>query len=133
MMNNSNPRQTAAVRELTRDEKAAIKKLVVSMCANYSKEYGCLPLDCDCAMLHKCWTGGGCRYFRDAVLPLNPMLAVTLTGGAVGTRPCALCGRGFPADGKRVYCSAACEKNALRKQKRDYMRKKRAESGKIAP
>ena len=27
------------------------------------------PLDCACYMLHKCWTGAYCRYFREAVLP----------------------------------------------------------------
>ena len=31
-------------RELTGKEKRQIKKLVVSKCANYDKEYGCLPL-----------------------------------------------------------------------------------------
>ena len=35
-------------RELTRQEKAAIRKLVVKWCANYDKDYGCLPLDCPC-------------------------------------------------------------------------------------
>ena len=44
-------------RELTREEKAAIRKLVTKWCANYDKEYGCLPLDCECYMLGKCWTG----------------------------------------------------------------------------
>lgn len=34
-------------RELTGKEKRQIKKLVVSLCANYDKEYGCLPLDCE--------------------------------------------------------------------------------------
>ena len=38
-------------RELTGREKQRIKKLVTSLCANYDKEYGCLPLDCDCPML----------------------------------------------------------------------------------
>ena len=37
-------------RELTGREKQRIKKLVISLCANYDKEYGCLPLDCDCPM-----------------------------------------------------------------------------------
>lgn len=32
-------------RELTREEKRAIRKLVFSLCANYDREYGCLPLD----------------------------------------------------------------------------------------
>ena len=31
-------------RELTREEKRAIHKLVKSLCANYDKDYGCLPL-----------------------------------------------------------------------------------------
>ena len=30
-------------RELTRAERTAIRKLVTSMCANYDKDYGCLP------------------------------------------------------------------------------------------
>ena len=29
-------------RELTREEKAVIRKLVTKWCANYDKEYGCL-------------------------------------------------------------------------------------------
>lgn len=35
---------TKTYRELTGKEKRQIKKLVVSKCANYEKEYGCLPL-----------------------------------------------------------------------------------------
>ena len=66
------------MRELTREEKAAIRSLVVKWCANYDREYGCLPLDCECYMLGKCWTGAYCRYFREAVLPLNPVLEAAL-------------------------------------------------------
>ena len=67
-------------RELTRDEKKKIRTLVTGMCANYDRESGlCLPLDCACYMLHKCWTGAYCRYFREAVLPLNPELQAALT------------------------------------------------------
>ena len=40
-------------RELTREEKAAIRSLVVKWCANYDRECGCLPLDCECYMLGK--------------------------------------------------------------------------------
>ena len=47
-------------RELTRQEKTAIRKLVTKWCANYDKDYGCLPLDCPCYMLGKCWTGAYC-------------------------------------------------------------------------
>lgn len=45
-------------RELTRDERKGIRKLVTEVCANYDRDYGCLPLDCECYMLGKCWTGG---------------------------------------------------------------------------
>ena len=79
-----------AARELTRDEKKKIRRLVTGMCANYDGESGlCLPLDCPCYMLHKCWTGAYCRYFRNAVLPLDPALEITLTdeGMAPELRP----------------------------------------------
>jgi len=118
-------RQTASVRELTRAERAAIRALVVKMCANYGGEYGCLPLDGECYMLLKWWTGAYCKYFQNAVLPLDPALEVALTGGAVDMRPCAVCGQPFPANGKQAYCSAACAKKAHRIQKREYIRKRR--------
>ena len=115
-------------RELTRQERTAIRKLVTGLCANYDNEYGCLPLDCECYMLNKWWTGTYCKYFRNAVLPTDPVLEASLTGGAVETRPCAVCGVPVPANGSKVYCSAACAGKAQRKQQREYMRKKRTGS-----
>lgn len=45
-------------------------------------------------MLGKWWTGGYCRYFQEAVLPLDPALEAALT--AEGPRPdfklCPVCG-----------------------------------------
>ena len=118
--------QTEA-RELTRDERAAIRKLVTGMCANYDHEYGCLPLDYGrCYMLDKWWTGSYCKYFRDAVLPLDPMLEATLTETAKPeTKSCALCGKPFATDGKRAYCSPACQKEANRRKSRELIRTKR--------
>ena len=114
-------------RELTREEKRAIRALVTKWCANYDRECGCLPLDCECYMLGKCWTGAYCRYFREAVLPLDPALEVSLL--SEGPRPdfkiCPVCGGAVPADGRMAYCSESCARIALRRQKRDYMRKKR--------
>ena len=66
-------------RELTREERAAIRALVVKWCANYDRAVGCLPLDCECYMLGKTWAGSLCRYFRAAVLPLDPVLEAALT------------------------------------------------------
>ena len=114
-------------RELTRQEKAAIRYLVKRWCANYDKDAGCLPLDCECYMLGKCWTGAYCRYFRSAVLPLDPVLeaALTVGGPAPETRSCPVCGRAFLPDGRQRYCSPVCAGAALREQKRAYMRRKR--------
>lgn len=81
----------------------------------------------ECYMLGKCWTGAYCRYFREAVLPLDPVLesALAAQGPTPETRPCPVCGRPFLPDGRRRYCSEACARAALREQKRAYMRKKR--------
>ena len=72
-----------------RKKEAAISrplKLVTKWCANYDKECGCLPLDSECYMLGKCWTGAYCRYFREAVLPLDPVL-----GPLCGNRSGIIC------------------------------------------
>lgn len=116
-------------RELTRSEKAAIRKLVTGMCANYDNEYGCLPLDCECYMLGKWWTGAYCKYFQNAVLPLDPVLEATLTGReAPELDTCAVCGKAFVLQGKQAYCSPTCASSARRKRQRGYMRKARADS-----
>ena len=92
-------------RELTRKEKTAIRSLVVTWCANYDREYGCLPLDSDCYMLGKCWTGSYCRYFWESVLPLDPALEVALM--SEGPRPdfkiCPVCGGPVPPDRRQAY------------------------------
>ena len=107
-----------------------IRSLVVTWCANYDREYGCLPLDSDCYMLGKCWTGSYCRYFRESVLPLDPALEASLM--CEGPRPdfkiCPVCGGPVPPDRRQAYCSAACAKKAHRRQQREYMRKKRGAS-----
>ena len=116
----------AVQEQKTRQEKTEIRKLVTKWCANYDKDYGCLPLDCPCYMLGKCWTGAYCRYFRAAVLPLDPVLERSLTVERITeTRPCPVYGRAFLPDGRQRYCSPVCAGAALREQKRAYMRRKR--------
>ena len=111
-------------RELTVREKQRIKKLVTSLCANYDKEYGCLPLDCDCPMLGICFTNSAlCRYFRKSVLPEDAGLEAVFT--QISTTHCKQCGKPFPTDGKRVYCSQRCAEEARRKQTAARVRKYR--------
>ena len=114
-------------RELTREDRAAIRSLVVKWCANYDREYGCLPLDCECYMLGKCYTGALCRYFREAVLPLDPRLEAALAadGAAPDFKSCPVCGGAFVPNGRQAYCSQRCAQAARRRQKRDFMREAR--------
>ena len=111
-------------RELTGREKQRIKKLVISLCANYDNEYGCLPLDCDCPVLGICFTNSAlCRYFRKSVLPEDAGLEAVFT--QTPTTHCKQCGKPFPTDGKRVYCSQRCAEEAFRKQTAARVRKYR--------
>ena len=122
------PKSYMDARELTRDEKKKIRTLVTGMCANYDRESGlCLPLDCACYMLHKCWTGAYCRYFREAVLPLNPELQAALTTEGISPelRACAVCGKAFLPEGRQAYCSDACKAEGNRRKSLERMRKMR--------
>ncbi len=114
-------------RELTSAERAAIRKLVVGECAHYDYVNGCVPLDSECYMFHKWWTGSYCLYFQNSVLPLDPTLEALLLGGKVEMRPCGFCGQPFPANGRKAYCSDVCAGKAQRRQQREHMRKKRGQ------
>ena len=111
-------------RELTAREKQAVKKLVRSTCANYDKEYGCLPLDSECYMFGICYTGSAlCKYFRSSVLPEDPKLSAAFAGAS--TRNCRFCGKPFAEDRNRVYCSSRCAKEARKQQTAARVRKYR--------
>ena len=112
-------------RELTREERKAIRKLVTNECAIYCREYGCLQLNDACFMLGKCWTGAYCKHFRLAVLPLDPVLYTALTDTTIFTQPCDVCGTHFVMRTNKRYCSTGCARIAHRKQKRDSIRNKR--------
>ncbi len=67
-------------RELTESERRRIRKLITSLCANYDKEYGCLPLDSNCHMFGFCYMNSAmCKYFRNAVLPNDTELEAVFT------------------------------------------------------
>lgn len=118
-------------RELTRNERAAIRRLVTGMCANYDAEYGCLPLDCSCYMLHKWWTGAYCKYFRDAVLPLDPVLEAALTGknATASHKICPVCGAAYLPVTSQAYCSEACRAAGQREADRHRKRERRRNKG----
>jgi len=90
-------------RELTAREKQSIRRLVTSACANYAHEWGCLPLDGACYMFTVAYVNSSlCKYFRDAVLPLDPALEAVFKRQPI--KPCKRCGRKIPIQGRRAYC-----------------------------
>ena len=119
-------------RELTRSERAAIRKQVTELCANYdNQEKLCLPLDCPCYMLNKWWTGSLCRYFREAVLPTDPALESAITGDdtSLKQKVCPVCGKSYLPTTSQAYCSDFCRTFARRKSERERKRRERLNQG----
>jgi len=95
-------------RELTAREKQRIKKLVVTECANYDKHVGCLPLDDECYMPTIAFVNSSlCKYFQNAVLPLDPVLQAVFFRRPM--KACKRCGELFPINGRKIYCDACAE------------------------
>lgn len=119
-------------RELTRKERAAIRKQVTELCANYdNQEKLCLPLGCPCYMLNKWWTGSLCRYFREAVLPTDPALESAITGDdtSLKQKVCPVCGKSYLPTTSQAYCSDFCRTFARRKSERERKRRERLNQG----
>ena len=118
---------TKPTRELTTQERRSIRKLVTGHCAGYDSEYGCLPLDCECPMLGICYTNSTmCRYFRESVLPNDPELEYALQ--SLPTKRCQRCGKPFPVNGRRVYCSDSCAEASRKEQTAARVRKFRSKA-----
>jgi len=117
-------------RELTAAERREIRRLVIGLCANYDSEYGCMPLDCECYMLNKWWTGSLCKYFASSVLPVNPVLERALKGELPpDTKPCAVCGKHFPVAGRKAYCSEKCRETGQKAKDAQRAKKYRRNKG----
>ena len=119
-------------RELTKKERAAIRKLVTELCANYDNQNKlCLPLDCPCYMLNKWWTGAYCRYFEKAVLPVEPALESAITGDDTSLKQkiCPVCGKSYLPTTSQAYCSDFCRTFARRKSERERKRRERLNQG----
>lgn len=119
-------------RELTRQERTAIRRLVTDLCANHdNQDRLCLPLDCPCYMMHKWWTGSFCRYFREAVLSVDPALESAITGEdtSLKQKTCPVCGKAYLPTTSQVYCSDSCRTFARRKSGRERKRRIRKNQG----
>ena len=121
-------------RELTRAELRDTRRLATEMCANYDHEYGCLLLDGRCYMHYGiAYTNSGlCKYFRDAVLPLNPQLEAVFNGENIADqiKHCEICGDElFSVGNKAKYCKP-CAYRIHRRQKNESDRKRRSRTDK---
>lgn len=121
-------------RELTTQERKRVREFAHRQCANYDRaNRECPLLDGCCYMATIAFDDSDlCRYFRDAVLPLDTELERLLLKSCWNralsqgkTRECPICGADFPAFGRRVYCSQRCSREADRKFARSRMRGKR--------
>ncbi len=117
----------AEVIRMTEAQAKRIFKLAKKACCNCYDGY-CVLLDTLCP---QCITRSLiCKWFIKSVLPADVPLHVELTGDKGKSKSCAMCGKLFlPRSNSANYCPD-CAKERAKQQKRDYMRRKRAESGK---
>lgn len=108
--------------KMTKVQYRAVKDLAVRMCANYDRPtVDCLLMDEACWQV--CCSSGLCRYFKEAVLPLDRVLYADLV--KPGSLKVCACGRSFvPASNRAKYCPE-CAIAERRKQKALCERKRR--------
>ena len=131
----------------------AVQKLVVDECHCYNislngiKHYCCKEMDKDCSC--GIFKGERCWYFERAVLPMNPQLEALCraellklneeakeriierespVAGKIKIQ-CKKCGKVFLADNYRQQYCKFCKKQIRRKNKREYMERKRSKIG----
>ena len=117
------------LRELTASELREIRTLAKSMCANYDDHYKeCLLLNGPCYMMYGVAYNGSalCKYFRNAVLALNPKLAAIFENKIKpDEKHCSVCGKSFILNGRQAYCSDKCKSIGNRSKSRERMKKMR--------
>ena len=124
------------MRMLTRKERQEIRGLV-RQCANYDRAGKiCLLMDTagepiDCPMLAIKQAGKVCSYFKESVLPLNPLLATVLTcGEPLAKRSCSICRQIFvPRNNRQLYCGEKCKKKGNAAKSRARMMSMRNKAG----
>jgi len=105
--------------------------LVQSECCNYYSG-DCGPCDCKCAQVTKMRPGGRaegespfvCRWFLDAVLPLDKNLQASLIAPH-DMKKCERCGIMFAAGSNSAKYCTSCAAAEHKKIKREYAQKKR--------
>ncbi len=112
--------------EMTPDQQREAAKLIQQNCCNYEKG-NCIMLEdgdervCPQRISYSV----GCRWFRNAVLPLSPELEADIFKG-ISLKQCVKCGSRFvPRSNRSLYCPACAaetrkEKDRERKRNKKY-------------
>ena len=107
-------------KRLTQEQMPGVRRLV-RQCCNYDGG-ACIALDdgAGCVCVQSLSYSPLCRWFRNAVLPLDPVLEASLLGGT--TKRCASCGEEFaPVSNRAQYCPAC---SAVRRKAKEAKRQR---------
>lgn len=112
---------------LTPKHRQSANALIKRLCANYEGG-NCLALDDGepCVCVQSISYSLLCKYFRNAVLPAEPMLEANILGTRL--ERCVSCGAPILKKGNRKKYCDRCAVRAYKKQQAEYARRKRAES-----
>ena len=98
--------------------------LIRDECCNLDPDGYCLPLDCKCPQLQS--ETLICKWFREAVLPLDKELHAEITG-STNRKTCIVCKRLFvPLSNRAQYC-AECAAKVKRQKHAEWIYKARQE------
>lgn len=112
---------------LTPKHRQSANALIKRLCANYEGG-NCLALDDGepCVCVQSISYSLLCKYFRNAVLPAEPMLEANILGTRL--ERCVSCGAPILKKGNRKKYCDRCAVRAYKKQQAAYARRKQAES-----
>ena len=114
---------------MTPDQLRRAKRLIRNECCNYDTEHNeCFALDegDGCVCIQSISYSLLCRWFQEAVLPLDEKLMMELLTPA-DTRRCEICGKEFVPTGRS---SRYCKASAVRRRRQLDRERKRKVRGK---
>ena len=109
---------------MSETQKRGAVALIKSSCCNHW-DGNCLLLDdgeeqaCPQLISHSLI----CKYFRDAVLPVDKLLHAQIMG-TESVKGCEVCGKPFRATGSRAKYCERCAKIQRNKRQREYMQRR---------
>lgn len=112
----------------TAAERRKVITLIQEECCNHISG-DCVPCDTKCAQIASMRQGSDnpdlvCRWFRDAVLPLDKDLQGSLLAPH-NMKKCEQCGKMFAGGSNSAKYCADCSANIQKKLKREYAQKRR--------